>query len=50
MDIETIRRAAKEQLDKERFDEAVAKEVARLKVHRPWWRKIFPWVVTIRRV
>jgi len=50
MDIEAVRRAAKEQLAKERFDEAVAKEIARIKVRRPWWRKVFPWVVTIRRV
>lgn len=50
IDLDEVRREATAQLAKERFDELVAKEVARLKTHRPWWRRLFPWVITIRRV
>ena len=50
IDINEVRREANTQLAKERFDELVAKEVTRMKTHRPWWRRLFPWVITIRRV
>jgi hypothetical protein len=50
IDLNEVRREATAQLAKERFDELVAKEVTRLKAHRPWWRRLFPWVITIRRV
>lgn len=44
MDAQAIRAAAQEQLDKENFERAVAKELARLKwwEARPW-RRFLPW-------
>lgn len=33
----------------EKFREAVECEKARLRTHRPWWHRVFPFVITITR-
>lgn len=48
-DKEAIVRAAKNAIEKEKFDEEVAKEIIRLKTHKPWYRRLFPFVITISR-
>jgi len=50
IDASEVRKAAEAALRKERFDELVAKEVVRLKERRSFWQRLFPFVITIRRV
>jgi hypothetical protein len=43
------RTEAMRQLREDYFNEAVAAEKERLKIARPWWHAIFPFIITIRK-
>jgi len=49
MDINAVKQEALRQLTEERFREAVETEKQRLRQYVPWWHRIFPFVITIRR-
>ncbi len=49
MDLEEVRRVAREQLEGEMFDAAVKAEIERLKSRRPWWHTVFPFEIIVRR-
>ncbi|MDF2435409.1 MAG: hypothetical protein JWP44_5040 [Mucilaginibacter sp.] len=40
---------ALEQIKQEKFDEAVKVEVQRLKTYKPWYHKLFPFEIIIRK-
>ena len=44
-------KTARAELERERFRAAVEAEKAKLRERelRPWWRKIFPFVISIKR-
>lgn len=48
-DLKTIRELAQTELENEAFREAVEKEKERLRTHRSWWERVFPYKITIER-
>lgn len=52
MDRDAVVRAAKEELRKEAFEEAVTREVAlqRKRMALPLWRRLFPYTIKIERI
>lgn len=49
MDAEKIKKAAERQVEQDLFDEAVAKEVEKLKRKKSFWEIVFPFTITIKR-
>jgi len=49
MDVGPVTRAAMQELAAEKFREEVEQEKARLRKRRGWWKKLFPFTITIRR-
>ena len=47
--LKAIKEQAVEELDQERFEAAVEVEKERLRRHVPFWHKVFPFTITIRR-
>ena len=50
IDLNAVRAEAERQLIKEKFETTVSAQKALLRAHRPWWRIMFPYEVTIRRI
>jgi hypothetical protein len=46
-DLRAIRAEAERQLAEENFNNAVAVEKERIRIHRPWWHSIFPYYLDI---
>ena len=46
---ETVQEAAAREIAVEDFDAAVVAEKERIRTHVPWWDRIFPFVITIKR-
>jgi len=44
-----VRAEARHQIAVEDFAACVAAEKVRLREHRPFWHRLFPFVITIRR-
>jgi hypothetical protein len=44
-----IERQARKELIEEAFRAGVEAEKARLLEYRPWWKRVFPWKITIER-
>ena len=49
LDPEFVLRQARSEVIKEEFRERVEAEKERLRTHRPWWHKVFPYRITIER-
>lgn len=50
-DPDKVKREAQGRVKQQRFNEAVAKEVERLKLYRPtFWSRLFPWRIRIERI
>lgn len=49
MEIEQIQAQAKKEIAEEKFRQAVDAEKERLRQHRPFWNRVFPWVIVIKR-
>jgi hypothetical protein len=49
VDLAQVRRQAQQELRDEAFRVAVGKEKERIKHHRSWWERVFPWVIKIER-
>jgi len=47
--VASIRAEALRQIAAEDFNARVAAEKVRIREHRPFWHRIFPFVITIRR-
>lgn len=47
--LERIRAMAEHELAVERFRASVDAEKVRIREHRPFWHRLFPLVITIRR-
>jgi len=47
--LEKVRAQAKLELREETFAKAVEREKLRLMTKKPWWIKLFPFVITITR-
>jgi predicted RNA-binding protein YlxR (DUF448 family) len=47
--LEAVRSAARDAIAREKFDEAVKREIVRLKTHVPFWHRVFPFRITITR-
>lgn len=44
-----VGRLAREEIQEEDFDAAVAAEKTRIRKHVPFWHRIFPFTITIKR-
>jgi hypothetical protein len=49
VDVELARNIAREQLEREAFEELVRREKERLRARRPFWHRLFPFVISIKR-
>ena len=49
IDVDEARRLAAEELRAEQFKRAVAEEKERLRQRRPFWQRVFPFVIRIER-
>jgi len=47
--LNNVRLQAEKELREEKFAKAVAQEKLRLMTKKPWWVKLFPFVITITR-
>lgn len=47
MNMKDVRKQAQWELNIEQFEEAVAKEKARLRQRRSFWRRLFPYRIVI---
>jgi DNA-binding transcriptional regulator GbsR (MarR family) len=49
VDLDRVRRQARQELQDEAFRMAVGEEKERIKQQRSWWERVFPWVIKIER-
>jgi len=49
INVDDIKIQAEWELGIERFEAAVEKEKERLRIHKPWWKKVFPYTITITK-
>lgn len=49
MDAKAVRAEALRQIAAENFSRAVETEKVRIRTHRPFWHRLFPFVITITR-
>jgi hypothetical protein len=47
--VSDVRREAQSRLDKEKFEADVEAEKQRLRTHRPWHVRLFPWRIKLER-
>ena len=49
MNTKDIKIQAEWELGIERFEAAVEEEKQRLRTHKPWWKIVFPYTITITK-